>query len=82
MALFKVGDKVKILPSAVDIGVSERQIGKIVKINSINNLNSIMIGDSRGNIYGDWCVSKENIALATEIGQQLLFNFIEQELEQ
>lgn len=73
---FKVGDKVKILPSAMNISVGAREIGKITKIKTINSPNDIMIYDSRGKEYGCWCVNDYNIALVIVKGQQLLFDFM------
>lgn len=61
---FKVGDKVKILPSATAIGVEETEVGKIVKIRTIYSSNYILIGDSRGRKYGCWSVDESNIAPA------------------
>ena len=75
---FKIGDKVKVLPSVMTIGVSEREVGKIVSIRSIyNESDGIMITDSRGEGYGCWCVNNYDIAPVIKIGQQLLFNFME-----
>ena len=75
---FKVGDKVKILPSAMIIGVSKREVGKVVNIRNIyNESDGILIADSRGGEYGCWCVNSYDIALAFVKGQQLLFEFME-----
>ena len=74
---FKVGDKVKILPSATIIGVRESEVGKIVNIRSIyDESDGIMIHDSRGKEYGCWCVNDYDIIPFVEIGQQLLFDFM------
>lgn len=72
MSKFKVGDRVKILPSAEIIGVSEREIGKTVKIFQIFNSDDIRINDSKGDDYGCWSVTQNDIVSAIEVGQQLL----------
>ena len=76
---FKIGDKVRILPSAATIGVLKSEVGKIVKITGISifSTNDIMISDSRGDAYGCWCVNEYDIAPAIKVGQQLLFEFME-----
>ena len=75
---FKIGDKVKILPSATIIGVRESEVGKTVLIRSIyNESDGIMITDSRGGGYGCWCVNSYDIAPFVVKGQQLLFEFME-----
>ena len=74
---FKIGDKVKILPSATIIGVWEGEVGKTVLIRSIyNESNGIMVTNSRGGEYGCWCVNLYDIAPAIKVGQQLLFAFM------
>ena len=76
---FKVGDKVKILPSAVVIGVLASEVGKVVKIRGIyNGIDGIMISDSRGDTYGCWAVNYDDIAPVIVKGQQLLFDFMQQ----
>jgi len=71
---FKKGDKVKILPSAVDIGVKESEVGRVVKVtNPLPSFSvGILISDSRGEEYGCWCVNDYDITPFIEIGQQLL----------
>ena len=74
---FKIGDKVKILPSATIIGVLESEVGKIVKV--IGGYGSdILVSDSRGNEHGCWCVNDYDIIPFVEIGQQLVFDFMQQ----
>ena len=73
---FKIGDKVRILPSAMLTGVSETEIGKVVKITKMNFLDCIMISDSRGDTYGCWAVNYDDIAPVIVKGQQLLFDFM------
>ena len=76
---FKIGDKVKILPSATIIGVWESEVGKTVSIRSIYNESAgVMITDSRGEGYGLWCVNSYDIAPVIKVGQQLLFSFMQQ----
>lgn len=73
---FKVGDKVKILPSATIIGVRESEVGKTVEIKSMYSVNELMVSDSRGGGYGCWCVKDYDIAPIIVKGQQLLFDFM------
>ena len=70
---FKIGDKVKILPSAVAIGVSESEVGTIQTILRVESLDTIIITDSGG---GCWHVDPKDITSTIKIGQQLLFNFM------
>lgn len=67
--IFKIGDKVKILPSAVALGVKESEVGTTQTILRIESLYDIIITDSDD---GEWWVDKENITLAIKVGQQLL----------
>lgn len=69
---FKIGDRVRVLPSAVYIGVREREIDKVVEVRRIINLDEIMIEDSRGSGYGCWCVRRCDIIPFIKKGQQLL----------
>ncbi len=71
---FKVGDKVKILPSAVDIGVSKSEVGTTQTILRVENLDTIIITSSDG---GSWDVYSDDIIPVIVIGQQLLFDFME-----
>lgn len=76
VSIFKVGDKVRILPSAVFIGVRKSEVGRIVEIRRIISPNSIMISNSSGDRYACWRVSDYNIAFYIKVGQQLLFDFM------
>lgn len=67
--IFKIGDKVKILPSAAALGVKESEVGTTQTILRIESLYDIVITDSDD---GEWWVNKENITLAIKVGQQLL----------
>ena len=71
---FKIGDKVKILPSAVVIGVSESEVGTIQTILQVESLDTIIITDSG---VCCWRVGPRDITSVIKIGQQLLFNFME-----
>ena len=71
---FAIGDKVKILPSAIDIGVSRSEVGTIQTVTGIMDSETIIITDSSG---GEWWVNDYDIAPAIMVGQQLLFEFME-----
>lgn len=74
---FKIGDKVKILPSAVDIGVDKGEIGKIGVIFQIESSDRILIKTSFTKVWF-WEVHSRDIIPAIAKGQQLLFNFMQQ----
>lgn len=71
---FKVGDKVRILPSVVNIGVSESEVGTIQTVIRIIDPETIDITTSSG---GSWWVRPDQIECIIIKGQQLLFNFME-----
>jgi len=74
MSKFKVGGKVKILPSAINDGVSSEAHNKTGKITAIGcDACSVFMDDKQYNngSYG-WAVSFCNIIPALEKGQQLL----------
>jgi len=75
---FKVGDKVKILPLAVHIGVWGEEVGKAGKIIYMckENISVKMVNPCKGRIRR-WRVYSEHIAIVIENGQQLLFGFME-----
>lgn len=82
---FKVDDKVRILPSAVDIGVYHGEFGKIGMITSIDTIRGSMQVkmDKPCTISGHtfrftWYVVFSQIEPVVVIGQQLLFNFMQQ----
>ena len=80
---FKVGDKVRILPSAVDGGVSEGAVGKIGKItrNCPGGYFDVIMDkdqDSGPNSHLPWAVYPDQMEPAVVKGQQLLFNFMQQ----
>lgn len=71
---FKIGDKVKILPSAAYIGVEENEIGTTQTIIRVESLDTIVITDTDG---GYWHVDPHDIIPVIKVGQQLLFSFME-----
>lgn len=78
---FKIGDKVRILPSAVNGGVSKKDVGKIGKIidyRSGGYFNVLMCDDPSP---FPWGVCSDQMEPVVRIGQQLLFLFMEQEDE-
>jgi len=79
---FKVGDRVKTLPSAVDIGVFKSDIGKTGVIIDCNFLDMYIRVDmdsvcKEAGCKKEWAVRPDDIELAVMIGQQLLFSFME-----
>ncbi len=77
---FKVGDRVRILPSAIDIMVAEDEVGKIGVItlyDSTKNIIVLMDKPRRESGYRvDWCVDSSQIEPVIKIGQQLMFSFM------
>lgn len=71
---FKVGDIVKILSSAVDIGVRKSEVGTIQTVIGIINSETIDITSSNN---GSWWVEPDQIEPAIVKGQQLMFDFME-----
>lgn len=74
---FKIGDKVKILQSAIVIGVAEEEIGKIGVILRIDRGADEILVETTTIRYSPWYVGENDIAPAIKVGQQLLFNFME-----
>ena len=70
---FKIGDKVKILLSAVAIGVRRSDVGTIQTVTGIMGSETIVITDSSG---GEWWVGPDHIEQVIKVGQQLLFEFM------
>lgn len=70
---FKIGDKVRVLPSAVAINVKKSEVGTIQTILRVESLDTIIITDSGG---GSWDVYPNDITLVPVIGQQSLFSFM------
>ena len=66
---FKVGQKVKLLPSIVTRCISGSEIGKIGVITAINTFGTILVKTDK---YNGWCVQEDNIVPAMIKGQQLL----------
>ena len=73
--MFKVGDRVKILPSARDVGVYEESINKVGVILNIFPHGTIYVRESKHK----WAVSDYNIKPAIPIGTQLMFPFMYEE---
>jgi len=75
---FKVGDKVRILPSAVAGGVSKKAVGKMGRITKYCangryfDVTMCRGQDSRPNAHLPWAVYPDQIKLAILPGQQLL----------
>lgn len=72
---FKVGDKVRILPSAIDIGVRPSEVDTIQTIIRIIDPETIDITDSNN---GSWWVQPDQIKPLIVIGQQLMFVFMDE----
>jgi len=76
---FKIGDKVRILPSAIDINVAEEEVGKVVEITEVyegySGYDYTVSAFSKR--YGDWWMRERDIASALMVGQQLVFDFME-----
>ena len=73
---FKIGDKVKILPSATGVNVAKSEVGKIGVITEIYNRYNIYV-DTDTRKFAPWVVYEHDIAHVIKKGQQLLFNFME-----
>lgn len=79
---FKVGDKIKILPTAVNIGVGKDEVGKVGII--IDNLFldkyiQVLMDKPRWgwNRRWNWAMSPSDAIPFIKPGQQLLFSFME-----
>lgn len=78
----KVGDKVNILPFAVDGGVSQEDVGKIGEVTKYCSRGGyfyVIICDptyKSFNSHLSWAVYSDQIELAVVKGQQLLFSFM------
>ena len=80
---FKIGDKVRILPSATSIGVCKDEVGETGVITAyISSKEIIVLMDKPHHKYGyriDWVVESSQIEPMVKVGQQLLFQFMEGE---
>ncbi len=76
---FKIGDKVKILPSATGVTVWKEEVGKIGRVTSIryDSFYVRMLNPCKGKLRL-WSVGDNMIALIVKVGQQLLFEFMQQ----
>ena len=72
---FKIGDKVKLLPSVVSAGVVASEVGKIGIVTFVGRLGGVHVKTSQLNRFS-WCLQEYNIAPAVKVGQQLLFSFM------
>ena len=70
--MFKVGDKVKILPSARDVGVYDESINKIGVIVKIYSYGTILVRESK---Y-IWSIDEHHIEPVIPVGAQLMFPFM------
>ena len=82
MSKFKKGDKVRILPSAVDVNVRINAVGRTgVVIREDRTGGSIGVLMDKPHTAGgnriDWRVDDTRIELVVKPGQQLLFPFME-----
>lgn len=75
---FKVGDKVRILPSAVSGGVSEEDVNKIGEIIGFREEHGyfLVAMDNRKRRNSYWAVYPNQIEHTVVKGQQLLFDFM------
>jgi len=76
---FKIGDKVRILPSAVDGGVSEKAVGKtgVITYHVPGDYFCVLMDYERER-GGTWVVYPCQMEPVVVIGQQLLFEFMQQ----
>ena len=76
---FKKGDKVKILPSAVDGAVDICAVGKIgtIMLDLLPGGYFCVLMDYEGEHGLTWAVYPNQMEPVIKVGQQLLFNFME-----
>ncbi len=81
---FKIGDRVRILPSANKVGVESSDFGKIGTLSCIDNYVTVWCGflvkmdkicKERGCICS-WNVGIDMVKLVPKKGEQLLFDFV------
>jgi len=72
--IFKIGDKVKILPSASQDGIHRDDLDREAIVEDNHNYNSMYIRmvSPRLNDNGGWWVRGEYLEPAIKVGQQLL----------
>lgn len=79
---FKIGDRVKILPSAVTIMVARDEVGKTGVITRYCSLTDIMVHMDKireeSGYRVAWCVESTQIELVCKVGEQLVFSFMQQ----
>ena len=79
MSKFKVGDKVRILPSAIRGSVSEKAVGKIGEIKSSASAGYFcVLMDYEDGGSMTWAVYPCQMEPVIKIGQQLVFEFMKQ----
>ena len=73
---FKKGDRVRVLPSAVDVSVPEDEVGKTGIITNYHSLKLILVLMDKPCMENghrcDWCVESHHIEPMIKVGQQLL----------
>lgn len=81
---FKVGDRVRILPSAASDGVASRafnKTGKIITTDYHHFIYAVYMDNEQYNNGGwEWVVSSCNLIPSIRKGQQLLFPFMSEEV--
>ena len=78
---FKVGDKVRMLPSAVDIGVFKGEVGKTGTVTDNNFLHryiSVCMDEPYSKKIFTWAVRSTQITSVIKVGQQLEFVFMKE----
>jgi hypothetical protein len=78
MSKFKVGDKVRILPSAVAGGVDKTDVGKIGRITGWFEGGGYftVVMNHWTTLVWSWAVYPNQMEHAVEIGAQLVFDFM------
>ena len=78
---FVVGDKVRILPSALDVNVPKDEIGKKGVVRKFMDIQDYMLvlmdkPRNRDGYRYDWTVRPNHIELVINVGQKLQFAFM------
>lgn len=78
---FKIGDKVRILVSAVDIGVAINEVGKMGVVTLYHSSDEIIVFMDKirkeSGYRVEWIVNSSQIEPVVKVGQQLLFSFMD-----
>lgn len=72
---FKVGDKVKILPSATRISVAKNEVGVVGEIIHIYDQDGLVVNTVTER-YVPWVVRAKDIVPVVKVGEQLEFSFM------